>query len=318
MYAAHWQTDERRKHRVRVDVAQVIRAHGGYLRWKQVRMHITRKQLRDALAAGDVRRLEVGGYATGDLSRAAIVAARLKAVQSHRAAAAHWGFALPPGPDVDHVTIPRKARRSNLPNVVVHYRDLEEGDLRDAVTTPLQTVIDCVRDLCLRDALSVGDSALRSGLVDLEQLIGSARPLRGPGAARVRQRVRWLDPRAENAFESSCRAILIDGGITGFMPQVVVRDDDLFLGRADLGNVARRILIECESFAYHGDRLALRRDCRRYTEFEAAGWRVLRVTWEHVMFEPQWVLARVRDALALDTGPRSTAQRASTATTRRR
>ena len=50
-------------------------------------------------------------------------------------------------------------------------------------------------------------------------------------------------------------------------------------------------MLEADSFAHHGHRAALERDCRRYTELTIRGWRVLRFAWEHVMFEPEWVAA---------------------------
>jgi very-short-patch-repair endonuclease len=184
------------------------------------------------------------------------------------------------------------------------------------VTSPLQTVVDCLRDLCLREALSVGDSALRSGMVDDAALIARIAVLRGPGSAKVRSRAAMLDARAANAFESSCRAILIDGGVIGFAPQVSIRHQGRFLGRVDLCHQVLRIVIECESFAHHGDRASLRRDCRRYSSLEAAGWRVLRVSWEDVMFEPDWVLSRVRDTVSAAGGPSFEEQRPSGADAR--
>lgn len=205
---------------------------------------------------------------------------------------------MPPGANLIHVTIPRKAHRKTVVEAITHYRDLRQDDIQHDVTSPLWTVIDCLRDLCLRDAISVGDSALRSRLVDPGELLARADALRGPRSALVRQRARLLDARADNAFESSCRAILIDAKVSGFVPQLSIRHQGRFLGRVDLGHRLLRIVLECESFAHHGYRAALRRDCRRYTNLEAAGWRVLRVTWEDVMFEPEWVLARVQEAVA--------------------
>ncbi len=295
-----------------MDVPDLLRAHGGFMRWKEITSACTERQLRRAVASGHVVRV-ARGYAVADAERGVFPARQLGGVTSHRSAASHWGLALPPGPDVEHITVPHKARRPRMLNVVLHYRDLQPDELVGGVTSPVQTVIDCLRDLPLRDALSVGDSALAASLVSRRQLDRRSAGMRGPGSRRARERVGWVDGRAANAFESSCRAILIDGRVTGFQPQLNIRHDGRFLGRVDLGNLELRIVIECESFAHHGERAALRRDCRRYTELESAGWLVLRVTWEQVMFEPEWVLARVRDGVALRVNNRrrrsSTAQR---------
>jgi len=48
-------------------------------------------------------------------------------------------------------------------------------------------------------------------------------------------------------------------------------------------------VIEADSFEFHGRRKALKNDCERYNAFVTAGWTVLRFSWEHVMFEPDYV-----------------------------
>jgi very-short-patch-repair endonuclease len=67
---------------------------------------------------------------------------------------------------------------------------------------------------------------------------------------------------------------------------------------ADLGDRRRLIAIEADSFEHHGSRGALRAGCRRYDEMTRAGWTVLRFAWEHVVGDPQWVVAVVRDVCA--------------------
>jgi len=69
--------------------------------------------------------------------------------------------------------------------------------------------------------------------------------------------------------------------------------------RVDLADVRRRIVLEADSFAHHGTRDALYRDCHRYDELVRADWLVLRFTWENVMFEPDLVIATVLDVCAL-------------------
>ena len=63
--------------------------------------------------------------------------------------------------------------------------------------------------------------------------------------------------------------------------------------------VSGRIVIEAEGFENHGTRPALKRDCRRYTGLGARGWVVLRFTWDEVMFEPDYVLAALRETVAV-------------------
>ena len=129
----------------------------------------------------------------------------------------------------------------------------------------------CLRDLPLRDALSVGDSALRSGTVQHVALGDAVRALRGPGSAVARRRFALLDARAENAFESSARAILLEAGLDGFRPQVTIRHGTTWIGRVDLADRIRRIVVECDGFEFHRHRAAFTKDLRRFTLLVAAG-----------------------------------------------
>ena len=292
-----------------VEVDDALRALGGVARWKELRGHVSWRALRRARSAGTASHVN-GTWSLVGTGRARAAAVEMRGVRSHRAAAEHWGFALPPAHDrrLD-VTVPRKAKRANIPDdVLLHFRDYPPTELDEDVTTALTTVVDCLRDLPLRDALSVGDSALRSGLIGRRALERAAAGLRGPGSRRTRDRVALLDARAANAFESSARALLIEAGLLGFRPQVSIRHRGQWIGRVDLADPALRVVVECDGFETHGGRDAFVRDLVRFTWLVSAGWRPLRLTWEQVMFEPEWVLARVRDTVALSPGARTTVQ----------
>ena len=69
------------------------------------------------------------------------------------------------------------------------------------------------------------------------------------------------------------------------VPQVSIREPQ-FLGRCDLVDERLRIVLEADSFAWHGDRAALHRDTRRYNQLVAHGWLVLRFSWEDVVLHP--------------------------------
>ena len=288
----------------------LVRALGGTARWHQLRHRISRRALRRAVESGDLLHHPGGPYSLPTSPRAAQLARQLRGVRSHTSAAVHWGFGLVARPDREHVTVPRTARRRSRPDdVQLHYRDLRSDEVVDDVTSPTRTVLDCARDLPLREALAVGDSALRSGLVSYDELRLQAQRQRGPGSARVRRVVAWLDARSANAFESATRAILLEAGIAGFRPQVTIRAQGRFLGRVDLAHVGLRIVVECDSFAWHGQRFALVRDCRRYDELTAHGWAVIRLAWEQVVLHPEWVLETVQTLMATQARTRKTEQR---------
>jgi very-short-patch-repair endonuclease len=282
-----------------VDPVDALRALGGTARWKQLVGHVARRALARAVASGQVARVR-GTYSVATGERAAALAVLLRATRSHATAAEHWGWSLPPDrPETVRLTVPFKAQRTKQPaNVKLRYRDLAPTAVVGDVTTKLQTVVDCLRDESLRVALSVGDSALRARDVRRDELFAAVDALRGPGSAVARMRARLLDRRAANAFESCARAILIEAGIIGFEPQVSIRHRNVYIGRVDLADRARRIVIECDGFEFHGTLEAMTRDCARHTWLVSAGWRPLRLTWYQVMFEPEWVLERVQDTIA--------------------
>ena len=201
------------------------------------------------------------------------------------------------------LTLSPHAHRRNMPvDIRPSYRRLHDGERVGDVTTPLRTVVDCLRDEPLRVAMSVGDSALRGGVVTHAELAAAVKALRGRNAAVARRRFALLDARAANAFESCARALLIEAGITGFVPQVSVSHNGVWIGRVDLAHLALRIVIECDGFETHGTLAAMTADATRHTWLVSAGWRPLRFTWHQVMFQPDWVLARVRDTIRLAGG----------------
>lgn len=293
-----------------LDPVVALSAFGGTARWSQLRRRVIRRRLARAVADGLVQK-RGRVYVLAGSDEGLVVARQLFGVASHRSAARQHGFALPPGPEHHDVLLPPRAHRRTVPgDVRLHFGAVPDADRAEGVTSRVLTVVHCLRDLPLRDALSVGDSALRAG-VPREDIGGSVASLRGPGSARARRRFALLDARSENAFESSCRALLIEGGIRGFRPQVTVTHRGDFVGHVDLGDPVLRIAIECDGFATHGSRQAMVADCIRHTRLTAAGWRSLRFTWEQVMFREQWVLAQVAATIdwAAATGTRKATQR---------
>ena len=282
-----------------MEVQDALRALGGAARWRVLRHHVGWRALKRARADAQVV-CRSGLWALVDSESDRQLAADLMGIRSHATAAAHWGFALPPEEsDVVRLTVPPHANVSTRPaDTRLSYRRLDRAERVGDVTTPLRTVVDCLRDESLRIALSVGDSALRDGLVTHADLTSAVGALRGKGAALARSRLPMLDARAANAFESCARAILVEAGITGFQTQVSSRDRDGWIGRVDLANRALRIVIECEGFETHGGRAAFVRDLVRFTSLVSAGWRPLRFTWEQVMFHPEWVARRVLATVA--------------------
>ncbi len=282
---------------------RLLGLRGGVARRRQVVAVIGKRALRDALADGALVRVGRGRYALPDLDDAATEAARLSATVSHRSAALHHGWSVATAPERPELTVPRKrhltaARRGGAD---VHWRDLPSTSVTRSrgvsLTHPVQTVVDCARDLPWPEALAVADSALRSGSVTRDQLLAAAQVVRTTGRAQVLRVVEAADGRAANAFESVLRAIALDVPGLCVEPQVRIDERGLRL-TPDLVDRGRRLVIEAESWQFHGHRKALHADCGRYNALVLRGWTVLRFSWEHVMLEPHYV----RDVLLAVVG----------------
>lgn len=290
-------------------VAQVVERLGGVCSWRELRRAVHWRHIAAALADGSLVRLGRGLYGLAEAADARTIARRMTGVVSHRTAALHWGWKVKSSPDLPDVTVPRNRnlRRSTRDLATVHWRSLALDDMADGwVATQVRTVIDCCLDLPFDEALAVFDSALRAR-VRIRDVIKARGGLGKIQRSRVERVARAASAKAANPFESVLRALAIEAGGC-FEAQHRVRYDD-FYARVDLGDGDLEIVLEAESFEFHGDQAALRRDCRRYTELGARGWLVLRFTWEQVMFDQDWVRRMIGKAVRrrraeLARGPR--------------
>lgn len=280
-----------------VDVRRLVRRLGGSATAEQLLRRTTRHRLAAALAQGEVTRVAHGRYALPELPPSRLAAARAHGVLSHQTAAAEWGLALLEPPHQIHVTVPHGSRPRLDPDVRYHWSPLHPDERRDGLTDPARTVLDCATTLPFDQALAVADSALRDGLTDLTQLAAAAEQRRGPFRARRAAVLRAANGDAANPFESALRAIVVAAGLTGFVPQCPVALPRMTV-HVDLGDPARQLALEADSYAHHGSRRDFHRDCRRYDELVAHGWAVLRFSWEQVRFEPDWVAEIVHLACA--------------------
>ncbi len=220
---------------------------------------------------------------------------------SHRTAAALHGWELAHPPPLPEVVVPRgrKVDPARRHGVEVRWRaPLEEHEVHRGIVTEVhRTVIDCARDLPFAEALAIADSALRRGQVDHDRLVRLATSLPSAGRAAATRVVGAADGRAANPFESVLRAIALDVPGLVVEPQtVIVVGGQAY--RPDLVDLERRLVLEADSFEWHGSRKALVRDCERYNALVNGGWTVLRFSWEHTLHRGDYV----RDCLLAAVG----------------
>jgi hypothetical protein len=256
---------------------------------------------------GRLHRLHRGVYAVGHPGitlrgrfRAAVVACGETAVLSHFAAAVWWGF-WSWGERLVDVTIIGSGTRK-LVGVRVHCsRALDHPDAlwRDGirVTSPARTLLDLAAILPAKALRSIVRRAQAEGTVSIRQILELLDRCNGHhGAAKLRACIAGGPAPTRSELEDRLLDLLDTGGIARpeinvplrFGTRTIVPD---YLWRE------QRIAIEADSVAWHDHKLTREHDADKQAQLEAAGYRVLRITWLQIVRTPQQTLARVRAAL---------------------
>jgi very-short-patch-repair endonuclease len=166
------------------------------------------------------------------------------------------------------------------------------------VAHPADAVVDMLRFLPAQDALDVGQQALGRRMVGLDWLVTEhARLSQLRGAGQMRRTIRSLAEGTRSEAERHLVSLLRKNGIAGWVANLRVRAG----GRTyvlDLAFARERITVEVDSRAFHTDAGAFQRDRTRQNDLVAAGWTVLRFTWEDIVDRPADVLRRIRGILA--------------------
>lgn len=162
-------------------------------------------------------------------------------VVSHHSAALLHELPHPIGPlGAVSMTLPRSDRTAGRDD----WRRLLDGALpvdqvtavaAIPVTTVGRTVIDCFRQLRLRDALAISDGALRAGATSFDELRAMRTfQRRWPGITKADAGLALTDPRRESWLESASVATAHQLGFTVPMSQVWIHHlDGRMIGRVD-------------------------------------------------------------------------------------
>ena len=278
-------------------VVEALARLGGSATSAELARVTTPAGLKAAVQRGEVERLARGIYGLPSLGADRLAAIAYDGVVSHLSAAVAWNLPLLVRSEKPHITVPVKRRpRAGRP-VVMHWAAVSSAERLSRLTSLQRTVVDCVRILPFGEALAIADAALATGRLSRDELEAAATAMRGPGrptAVRVAAAATW---QSESFLESMLRSLLLIEGIEGFEPQLLV-DTGGARVRVDLGHRPARIALEAEGYQFHGSARDFAADCRRYDDLVAAGWLVLRFTYQQVLGDPQWVIGAVRSALA--------------------
>lgn len=229
---------------------------------------------------------------------AATLACGPSAVLSHASAAALWGVRSSWGQPIE-VTRASGHRRPH--GVWLHQtRVLPAEDVTEHAGIPVTSLERVMRDMAGR----LDERQMERMLVEADrsgQLSWPAlhrvldRPGGWKGAGRLRRVARQVDPRAaetRSPAEVDFLALCREAGLP--LPHVNV----LVAGKlVDFHWSAARLIVETDSYGYHGDRPAFERDHESTIKLTIAGHRVLRVTQRMLERNPDPFMRLVRQAL---------------------
>jgi hypothetical protein len=172
-------------------------------------------------------------------------------------------------------------------------------------TTGARTVVDLARWVSFRGGVVVADSALRQGLQRRDLEMVASKCARWPGVRKAREVIAFADGRAATPLESVSRVVFRELGLPSPKLQVTVAWDDWGNPRiiVDFLWPEFGVVGEADGLIKYGEeldpgRVSLRAEKLRQEEIEALGYIVVRWTWEQIWRRPEWVVSRLRDAMA--------------------
>jgi hypothetical protein len=169
------------------------------------------------------------------------------------------------------------------------------------VTSAAEALLACARDLTLLDVIVLGDAALHSGQVTLQELRRVSR-LRRRGSPLLRQAIPMMDPAAESAYEALLRVLHVVGGIPVESQFAVVDQEGVVTARADLHIIGTQRLVEYDG-ADHLVRRQQGKDLHRVGRIHDAGYDRRGYTKEDVLFAAVGILRDADRALGRDHDP---------------
>lgn len=159
-------------------------------------------------------------------------------------------------------------------------------------------------ELDLVELVTAGDWLIRLRLCSPAELRCAAGAATGAGSRLIREAAELIRERVDSPPESRLRLLLVLSGLPTPQCNVPLGTEHCYLGSPDLAYQQYRVLLEYEGEHHLNDRDQWNYDIGRYEAFTAENWRVIRVTSGR-MRQPQWLVGRVYDALAVGgyTGP---------------
>jgi very-short-patch-repair endonuclease len=236
---------------------------------------------------------------------AAVLAYGERAVASHRTAA--WLHGLrPDNRRTVEVSVPVRSTRPR-PGIQAHQAPaLRACDITHCHGIPCtglaRTALDLAEVVPQRQVERALQEALVRRVFDLralEEVLADASGHRGAGVLRGALAELVDDPGlTANDFEELFLGLCREAGLPAPEVNQWLRVDDREPVRADFLWRAERLIVELDSWTFHGTRAGFERDRLRDQRVRRADWEPLRVTWRQLVRERDWVLETVAALLA--------------------
>jgi hypothetical protein len=283
-----------------MDLISHVTLLGGAATRREIVESCGRGALSRAVREGLLDRVGRGRYALPSAGQAVRAAAAYGGVVSMRSAAQRHGWGQRLVPKLPDVTFPRTRRLEPAARLMLvpHWSDLGPDDVERDVTSKRRTLIDCMRNLSLEESVPIVDSAVRIGDVTRDELVRIAAGMRGRSRTRAMAVAAMATKLAANAYESTLRAIASTVPGLFVRPQQALRISPSQVLHPDLLDERLGIVIEAESFEWHGERRRLTQDCWRYNTFANLGYTIVRFSWKQVIFSPAYVVEVLASAVA--------------------
>jgi very-short-patch-repair endonuclease len=272
------------------------RQHGVVALRQLVELGVTRKAIEFRLKCGRLHRVYRGVYAVGHRvltddgwRMAAVLAAGSRAVVSHLDAAAIHGL-LRSSRAITEVTLPY--RRNPSPGIRGHYALLPDDEITTVRGIPVTTVPRTILDLAavrrredVEGALHESEVRRLTDPLSLYDLLERYPRRQGTRLVRAILAARQTVPK--NVFERAFAAFLHRYRLPRPETNVWLTIGDRTY-EIDCLWRAQRVAVELDGRAVHDTPRAFERDRVKDRRLTVAGWRPLRVTWNHLhRGEPQ-------------------------------
>jgi hypothetical protein len=286
-------------------LAELLDRQWGVASLAQLRaIGLTARAVQQRAAAGRLRRLHRGVYSFGDRALrvegrrlAAVLACGPGAVLSHRSAAAHWELLATSQERVD-VTAPRS--REGVPGIRLHTsRSLDAQDTTNREGIPITSVHRTLLDLAatarrdqLENALA---QAMHVQLYDqraIDDVIARSNGHRG--TARLAAATARPVQVTRSMWETRMLKLVRSADLPEPICNEPLHAPDHGECKPDFYWPAYGLIVETDGWEAHRTLAAFRRDRAKDAALTAAGYRVLRFTWD---VEDATILRRLRALL---------------------